>query len=188
MKIISHSVSPVRNPKSKSYSIVSNGVKETINIGRRIAKNLRPGDIICLFGELGSGKTVLTKGIAQGLGIQKNKIISPSFILIRIHTQGRLPLYHFDLYRLKAPPDILGLGYEEYLYDRGVTVIEWADRLKYLAPKEFFKIELFLKPDAQRLLKFTPIGNRYKELLSKFKKIYLNADLRKSNADIRRYF
>lgn len=147
--------------------IISHSVRETINIGKRIAKSLMPGDIICLFGELGSGKTVLTKGIAQGLGVQKNKIISPSFVLIRIHTQGRLPLYHFDLYRLKAPLDILGLGYEEYLYDTGVTVIEWADRLKYLLPGEFLKIELLLKPDSQRLLKFTPIGNRYKELLSK---------------------
>ena len=172
MKIISHSVSPVRNPLPEATAVaprrlISNGVRETINIGRRIAKNLRPGDIICLFGELGSGKTMLTKGIAQGLGVQKNKIISPSFVLIRIHTQGRLPLYHFDLYRLKAPRDILGLGYEEYLYDTGVTVIEWADRLKYLLPKEFLKIELLLKPDSQRLFKFTPMGSRYKELLRK---------------------
>jgi tRNA threonylcarbamoyladenosine biosynthesis protein TsaE len=147
--------------------IISHSVRETINIGRRIAKSLMPGDIICLFGELGSGKTVLTKGIAQGLGVQKNKIISPSFVLIRIHTQGRLPLYHFDLYRLKAPPHILGLGYEEYLYDTGVTVIEWADRLKYLLPKEFLKIELLLKPDSQRLLQISAFGKHYRELLSK---------------------
>ncbi len=171
MKIISHSVSPVRNPKSKSYSIISNGVRETINIGRRIAKSLMPGDIICLFGELGSGKTVLTKGIAQGLGVQKNKIISPSFVLIRIHTQGRLPLYHFDLYRLKAPRDILGLGYEEYLYDTGVTVIEWADRLKYLLPGEHLKIKLSVKGKEKRLLEFSASGSRYKELLRSLEEI-----------------
>lgn len=147
--------------------VISKSVSDTLKMGKAIAKSLIAGDIICLFGELGSGKTVLTKGIAQGLGIQKDKIISPSFVLIRSHTRGRLPLYHFDLYRLKVPGDILGLGYEEYLYDKGVAVIEWADRLNYLLPQEFLKIELFLKPDAQRLLKFTPVGMRYKELLRK---------------------
>lgn len=145
--------------------IISRSVKDTIRLGRAIARNLHKGDIICLFGQLGSGKTVLTKGIAQGLGIERNGIISPSFVLIRQHHNGRLPLYHFDLYRVKDPKDILAIGYEEYLYDGdGVSVIEWADRLKYLLPGEFFKIELFLKADSKRQLKFSAFGRRYKEL------------------------
>jgi tRNA threonylcarbamoyladenosine biosynthesis protein TsaE len=151
--------------------IISNSVNDTIKIGRALAKNLKQGDIICLFGELGSGKTVLTKGIALGLGIARGRVISPSFVLIRAHLKAKLPLYHFDLYRLKSPRDIAALGYEEYLYGEGVTVIEWADRLKYLLPKEFLKVELSFKGASQRLLKFSASGRRYKELS---KNIYEN--------------
>jgi len=147
--------------------IISKSVKDTINIGKAIAKNLKPSDIICLFGELGSGKTVLTKGIAQGLGIERKRVISPSFVLIREHSQGKLPLHHFDLYRLKEARDILVLGYEEYLYGEGVTVIEWADRLKYLIPAEFLKIELFIKENSKRKIKFTAFGRSYKKLLER---------------------
>lgn len=145
--------------------IVSQSVNETLRIGRVIAGNLKAADIICLFGELGSGKTVLVKGIAEGLGIKREKVISPSFVLIRQHLQGKFPLYHFDLYRLKDPLAISGLGYEEYFYDAGVTIIEWADRLGCLLPKEFLKIELSFKSDRQRLFKFTAEGVRYKALL-----------------------
>lgn len=147
--------------------IISKSVNSTLKIGKAIAKNLRQGDIICLFGELGTGKTVLTKGIALGLGIEINRVISPSFVLIRSHLKAKLPLYHLDLYRLKSPQDIAALGYEEYLYGAGVTVIEWADRLKYLMPKEFLKIELFIKGKKSRLIKFSAFSRHYKELLAK---------------------
>ena len=175
MRISPQSVNPTRKSghdslyKSslKGYSFLSNGVNDTLRIGRTIARNLKKGDIICLFGELGSGKTVLTKGIAWGLRIKSRMIISPSFVLIRQYNGPRLPLYHFDLYRLKEQKDILSLGYEEYLYDEGVTVIEWADRLKSLIPNEYLKIELLLRANTQRLLKFSGIGERYKELLGK---------------------
>lgn len=149
--------------------IISKSVDDTLKIGKEIARNSEGGDIICLFGKLGSGKTVLTKGIALRLGINQNRIISPSFVLIRQYNQSRLPLYHFDLYRLKAPKDILSLGYEEYLYSQGVVVVEWADRLGYLLPKEYLKIELLIKAYSQRLLKFKAIGKRYKKLLKKLK-------------------
>ena len=147
--------------------IISKSVNDTINIGKAIAKNLRKGDIVCLFGELGSGKTVLTKGIASSLGIKKSKVISPSFVLIRQYSTAKIPLYHFDLYRLKTIEDILALGYEEYFYDEGITVIEWADRLKCLLPKEYLSIKLCVKSDAQRLLELSAFGRRYKELLGK---------------------
>lgn len=157
--------------------IISNSVNETIKIGKVIAKNLNPGDIICLFGELGSGKTVLAKGIAQGLGIKKEKVISPSFVLIRQHLKGKLPLYHFDLYRLRDLGDIQGLGYEEYFYDKGVTIVEWADRLRSLLPGEFLKIKLNVKGKTKRMLEFSAFGTHYKKLLKElhesrtFKKI-----------------
>jgi tRNA threonylcarbamoyladenosine biosynthesis protein TsaE len=147
--------------------IISKSVNDTMKIGKLIAKNIRPGYIICLFGQLGTGKTVLAKGIADGLGIEIKKVISPSFVLIRQHTQGRLALYHFDLYRLKSPSDILGLGYEEYLFGEGITVIEWANRLGPLMPKEFLKIDLKLLKNSHRSLNFTASGKRYQELVKK---------------------
>jgi len=151
--------------------IVSKSEQETLKIGRLIARNLQAGDIVCLFGELGSGKTVLTKGIAQGLGLRKNQIISPSFVLIREHPEARLPLYHFDLFRLKRPEDVLALGYEEYLYGEGVAVIEWADRLKYLSPPGFLKIKLLVRGNAKRQLEFSAFGKRHLELLRFIKKL-----------------
>ncbi len=145
--------------------IISKSASDTLNIGKKIAKSLRKADIICLFGDLGSGKTVLTKGIASGLGVKKNKVVSPSFVLIRQYALAKIPLYHFDLYRLNIPEDVLALGYEEYLYDEGVTVIEWADRLKYILPKEYLKISLRVKSNSQRTLEFNAFGKRHKQLL-----------------------
>lgn len=146
--------------------ILSESVSDTLKIGRKISAHLRSSDIICLFGQLGSGKTVLTKGIACGLGINPDKIISPTFVLIRQH-EGRLSFFHFDLYRLKSLNDILALGYEEYFYSGAVTVVEWADRLGYLMPKEFLKVELTTKGKEGRLIKFSAFGSRYKDLLRK---------------------
>jgi len=147
--------------------IISKSVNDTLKIGKAIAKNLKKADIVCLFGELGSGKTVLTKGIASGLGIKMSKVISPSFVLIRQYPASKIPLYHFDLYRLKAIEDILALGYEEYFFDEGITVVEWADRLKYLLPKEYLRIKLYVRPDSQRLFELNALGKHYKELLGR---------------------
>lgn len=148
--------------------IFSKSAKDTLKIGRRIAGNLEKGDILCLFGNLGAGKTVLTKGIASGVGISVDKVISPTFVLIREYSQARIPLYHFDLYRMACPADIINLGYEEYLYNDGVTVIEWADKLGELLPKEYLKIELSVKADKQRFIEFIAFGRRYKQLLKDF--------------------
>ena len=147
--------------------IISRSVNDTLKIGKVIAKSLSKSDIVCLFGELGCGKTVLTKGIACALGIKRRKVISPSFVLIRQYSTAKIPLYHFDLYRLKTIEDILALGYEEYFYDDGITVVEWADRLKYLLPKEYLKIKLSIKSDSQRLFQISAFGKHYRELLGK---------------------
>jgi len=147
--------------------IISKSPKDTLYIGKRISKLLKEGDIVCLFGNLGSGKTVLTKGIASGMRINKEKVVSPSFVLIRQYTKVNPPLYHFDLYRLKDPKEIIDLGYEEYFYNGGVAVIEWADRLGFLLPKEYLKVELSLRKDLTRLIKFKAQGARYEKLLEK---------------------
>ena len=146
--------------------ITTHSENETLKLGKIIAKYLKPGDIVCLMGELGTGKTILTKGIAVGLRIDKSKITSSSFILIRAHLEGRLPLYHFDLYRLEDIKSISLLGYEEYIYGDGVSIIEWAKRLKSLAPLECLRLELFHRLNSDRLIKFYAKGKRYKKIAS----------------------
>ena len=142
--------------------ITSKSVKDTLNIGRHIAKNLQKGDIVCLFGRFGAGKTVLTKGVAAGLGIAKDKIVSPSFVLIREYAKARIPLYHFDLYRMEKEMDILGLGYEDYLYGQGIAVIEWADKLKELLPREYLKVSLEIAGKDTRKVIIRGVGKRYR--------------------------
>jgi len=147
--------------------IISKSINDTFKIGKAIAKNLHKGDIVCLSGELGSGKTALTKGIAFGFGIRKSKVISPSFVLIRQYSACGIPLYHFDLYRLASVEGILALGYEEYFYGEGITVIEWADRLKCLMPREYLGIKLNIKSGSQRVFDLCAFGKHYKELLGR---------------------
>jgi tRNA threonylcarbamoyladenosine biosynthesis protein TsaE len=148
--------------------IISNTVNDTLKIGKSLAKLLQKSDIICLLGDLGAGKTTLVKGIASELGVSRDEVVSPTFVLIREYDDLALPLYHFDLYRLNDPSDILGLGYDEYFYGQGVSVIEWADKLGYLLPKEYLRIELYIKNDSQRLLKIEACGRRYEGLLKNF--------------------
>ena len=151
--------------------LISRSEKNTFDIGREIAANLVKGDIICLCGQLGSGKTVLAKGISSGLGVNKDEVISPTFVLMRCY-DVRIPVYHFDLYRLSRPDDIINIGYEEFLFADGISIIEWADRLMHLLPPEFLKIELRVSGEKQRSLKFAARGKRHKELLEK-----INADI-----------
>jgi tRNA threonylcarbamoyladenosine biosynthesis protein TsaE len=163
-------------PAFKSWRVeglmekLSLSVNQTLRIGKKIAGNLNAGDIILLSGSLGAGKTVLAKGIASGLGINKNDVLSPTFVLLRVY-QGKHLLQHFDFYRLKTSQDLFILGYQEYLYSAAITLIEWPQRLKFLLPKEFLKIKLFIKAKNQRKIQFTAKGPRYKKLL---KKIYEN--------------
>lgn len=100
--------------------------EETGRFGRALAAQLMPGDIVCLVGDLGTGKTALTKAIAAGLGIEEH-ISSPTFNIVREYHSGRLPLYHFDVYRLSSPEELFETGAREYFYGQGVCVIEWAD-------------------------------------------------------------
>jgi tRNA threonylcarbamoyladenosine biosynthesis protein TsaE len=143
---------------------LSRSVNQTLKIGKRLSRYFHGGEVVLLSGCLGAGKTVLAKGIAQGLGINKNNVASPTFVLLRIH-KGRHVLHHFDFYRIKTPKDIFALGYEEYFYSDAVTIVEWPQRLKFFLPREFLMIKLFTKAKNQRLLKFIARGLRYKKLL-----------------------
>ena len=135
--------------------IISYSARETISIGRVIAKYLKPKDIIALSGSLGSGKTVLAKGIALGLRIPVAFLTSSSFVIIKPHLSGRLPLYHFDLYRLGSS-DMPGLGYEEYFYGEGVSVVEWPERMGHFFPQEYLKIELRYQAEYEGNLNLSP--------------------------------
>ena len=107
---------------------------ETRAFGLELGASLRKGDSVALIGDLGTGKTALTKYIAEGLGIQE-VITSPTFTIVQEYRQGRLPLYHFDVYRIGDPEEMYELGYEEYFYGDGVCVIEWADLIEELLPE-----------------------------------------------------
>jgi tRNA threonylcarbamoyladenosine biosynthesis protein TsaE len=152
--------------------IISGSAQETLDIGQLISGQLERGDIICLLGDLGSGKTVLTKGISLGLGVDKDKVTSPTFVILRQH-EGKFPIYHFDLYRLSSPEDILDLGYEEYFFDEGISVIEWADKLGKLLPKEFLKIQMAVTGEKQRKIMLSAKGLRYKKLLEDIREDFM---------------
>ncbi|MEE1170587.1 MAG: tRNA (adenosine(37)-N6)-threonylcarbamoyltransferase complex ATPase subunit type 1 TsaE [Anaerovoracaceae bacterium] len=111
-----------------------NSEYETRQFGEALARELKPGDILALVGDLGTGKTTLTKYIARELGIMQ-AITSPTFTIICEYTDGRLPLYHFDVYRLNSADEMLELGYEEYFFGDGVCIIEWADKIEELLPE-----------------------------------------------------
>ncbi|WP_108024172.1 tRNA (adenosine(37)-N6)-threonylcarbamoyltransferase complex ATPase subunit type 1 TsaE [Melghirimyces profundicolus] len=113
--------------------------EETRNLARHLAPRLRRGDVIALEGDLGAGKTTFTQGLAAGLGIEE-PVDSPTFTLIKEYEGGRLPLYHMDVYRLNHPTE--ELGWDEYFYGDGVTLVEWADRIEPMLPGELIRIEV----------------------------------------------
>ncbi len=120
--------------------LISNGIDETIHAGISLGEKLNPRDVVALIGELGSGKTSFIKGIAKGLGIRE-EVKSPTYTLINEY-KGRFPFYHFDLYRISSIHELEELGYREYLYGDGITVIEWADKFPEIVPAGAFRVEI----------------------------------------------
>jgi tRNA threonylcarbamoyladenosine biosynthesis protein TsaE len=135
----------------------------TRRVGEAIGNGLQPADIILLAGPLGAGKTTLVQGMAKGLGIT-GSVMSPTFVLAR-ELEGRLKMYHVDLYRLEKMPEITDLGLDDYLYGDGVTVIEWADRAEALWPEDHLRIDLEYDGDKARKLKVTAHGKRYHKMM-----------------------
>lgn len=109
--------------------------EETLEIGRLLGENAGPGEVYALIGDLGAGKTVFTKGFAQGLGIEE-PVNSPTFTILQIYEEGRLPLYHFDVYRIEEPEEMEEVGFDEYIDGDGVCLIEWAGRIGDLLPPD----------------------------------------------------
>lgn len=138
----------------------SHSPDETIERGRLIAKSLRPGTVIALIGKLGSGKTTFVKGLALGLGVQSaREVKSPTFVIFHMY-QGRVPLYHFDLYRFDESSDLEGIGFEEFLTDpNAVSVIEWADRIPWILKQAHMQIELTRLGESERAIEIQSHAN-----------------------------
>lgn len=142
------------------FKVTTYNEEDTIEIAQNFESEKFPNMVICLNGELGSGKTIFTKGIAMALGIKEN-ITSPTFTIIKEY-DGELPLYHMDVYRLDGNVD--GLGIEEYFHKGGVVVIEWADTIKDYLPKERLDIKFHVIDENKRVLVLTPHGKQYEDL------------------------
>lgn len=138
---------------------------ETRLLGKKLGSLLCPGDVICVKGDLGAGKTRLAQGVARGLGIEE-PVTSPTFTLINEYA-GRVPFYHIDAYRLGGPDELREVGCEEYFYGDGVTLLEWPDRVSELLPAERLDVEITYDParDGWRRFSFVPRGGRYVNLV-----------------------
>lgn len=152
--------------KTKKY--ISKAPEETVEYGERLSKLIKKGDIICFFGDLGAGKTTMIKGIARGLNVKRARVNSPTFVLMNVY-EGRLPIYHFDLYRLKGNENIASTGYDEFLYDEGVALVEWADHFGDLMPDEYLKVELKHRDLHRRQINLGAKGSRYQNIVDKMK-------------------
>lgn len=149
------------------FSVATSNEEETRALGMRLARLLLPGDFIALMGELGSGKTRFVQGVAAGLQVKPDRpVTSPTYSILHIHS-GRLPLYHFDLYRLTGGGDVEELGFGEYFYGDGVSLVEWADRLQAEMPAERLTITFSHTGDDERRIDFAPSGSRYEKLVMK---------------------
>ena len=144
------------------FKVTSNNEYDTIELAQNLESEKFPNMIICLTGDLGSGKTVFAKGFANALGISE-VVNSPTFTIIKEYLEGEMPLYHMDVYRLDGVTD--GIGIEEYFTKGGVVIIEWADTIKDILPKERLDIKFKIVDEEKRVLIFTPHGKQYEELL-----------------------
>ncbi len=140
---------------NKEYE--TNGPEETMRTGRMLGESAAPGQVYALVGDLGVGKTVFTKGFAEGLGIEE-PVNSPTFTILQIYEEGRLPLYHFDVYRIEEPEEMEEIGLDEYIDGDGVCLIEWAGRIEELLPEDV--IVVFIEKDLEKGLDYRRITVR----------------------------
>lgn len=135
-------------PQQDNVTIIeSNSPEETLALGRRLGAAAKPGEVYTLLGDLGVGKTVLTQGIADGLGIME-PVNSPTFTIVQVYEEGRMPFYHFDVYRIGDIEEMDEIGYEDYFYGEGLTMIEWANLIEEILPKE--RKEIIIEKDLEK--------------------------------------
>ncbi len=141
---------------------------ETQRLGAQVARLLQPGDVLALYGELGAGKTNFVKGLARGLRV-KESVHSPTFILANEYRSGRMPLFHVDAYRVATAGEAIGFGFDDYLNDDGVTVIEWADRIQGALPAEHLVVRFQYLGENEREISITAHGERYARLITELR-------------------
>jgi tRNA threonylcarbamoyladenosine biosynthesis protein TsaE len=157
---------PLRGKKNVR-EIRSTSAEETFNVGKHLGTLLNSGDLVAFSGDLGAGKTCCIQGIAAGLGVQDITLVnSPTFTLIQEY-QGRLPIYHFDVYRLSHEDDLYDLGYEEYFYGDGVTLIEWAERITAFLPAEHIAVNLHIESEHERRILLRVFGKHHEQLFDR---------------------
>lgn len=160
----------------KQVKVRTNSPEETREIGVMIGRLCKAGDVIALDGDLGAGKTCLIQGLAEGLGVSKKSYVrSPTFTILNVHN-GRVPLYHFDLYRLSDLDELEEIGYREYIYGEGVSALEWASNVEEAIPAECLRIDIRRVGEAEREIEITATGERYKRFIKIFR-TQITADL-----------
>ena len=169
---LGQSLSSPEKAGMKYLELVSHSPEQTQRLGAHIGKLALAGDTFLLVGNLGTGKTCLTQGIARGLNITEYAT-SPSFVVVR-ELFGRLPLYHIDLYRLDRTEEVAELGLDDYLYGNGVCAVEWAERGLSVLPVEHLLIQISYLSDTERSLQLKPRGKRYLKIVEQLK--HLPAD------------
>lgn len=127
--------------------IESYSAEDTTELGHKLGENAKPGDVYTLIGDLGVGKTVLTQGIAEGLGIDE-PICSPTFTIVQVYEEGKMPFYHFDVYRIGDIEEMDEIGYEDYFYGDGLTMIEWANLIEEILPEK--RKEITIEKDLEK--------------------------------------
>lgn len=146
----------------KEFKTTTNSTDSTHALGERIGHSVNENMVFLLDGDLGAGKTTLTQGIAKGLGVKRN-VTSPTFTIQKIYHGEKMNLYHIDAYRLEGIEQ--DLGFDEYFYDDGLTVIEWSQFVSYLIPDEYLKVSIHLLENGDREFTFVAHGKQYEELL-----------------------
>ncbi|HMS85146.1 MAG TPA: tRNA (adenosine(37)-N6)-threonylcarbamoyltransferase complex ATPase subunit type 1 TsaE [Nitrospira sp.] len=160
-----------------SRGLVLTSLRNTELMGKAIGQVLREGDVIALIGDLGAGKTALVHGIVSGLEAPPNSVASPTFMLMHQY-QGRLPLIHMDLYRLRSSEEAEAIGLAEVFADDVVTAIEWADRFPGLLPSDRLEVRLFHRTFSTRSVQFVAQGARSRSLLSRIRRVWPSAHRR----------
>ena len=127
--------------------VETNSWEETFALGKNLGEEAAPGDVYTLIGDLGVGKTVFTQGIAVGLGITE-PVNSPTFTIVQVYEEGRIPFYHFDVYRIGDPEEMDEIGYEDYVYGEGLTMIEWANLIEEILPPK--RQEILIEKDLEK--------------------------------------
>lgn len=142
---------------------ITKNIDETTNLGYKLGLLVNSGDVICLTGDLGTGKTHITKGIALGLNI-RDIITSPTFNIVNEYDSGRIKLNHFDVYRVNDPDEIYAIGFDDYIFSDAVSIIEWANYIEDILPKEFLHIHIEKNPNENenyRRINITAYGKNY---------------------------